>query len=215
MEASKLKTPAFKAELSFGAGPDDVLKMLLDPDIVNEKFLIDADHSARQIFGATVASIRLALKHQTMMPGTAQPAAGEPAAVKGQRRQRKPSKKQLAKQRQEIIDKAAKPMDIEALSELIPNEDESWLLAQASECTFMAEALARVILEWNLTINKVPAPITQPREYDCCKEAGNDCRHASEFLRARPREVLRKLFKFVMFEAQAPEKKASTPSEPT
>jgi len=207
MDISKLKSPPFPAELSFGDTPDDVLKMLLDPNIVTEKFLIDADHSARQIFKSTVASIRLALKHQTGPVSLEEPAA----ALPGGRKKKKLTKKERERQLKDIADKAAAPVGIEALEDLIPAEDESWLLAQAAECTFMAESLARVILEWNLTHQGKTVPITEPRDFECCHAAGSDCRHASDFLRARSREVLRKLFKYVMFEAQAPEKKADTP----
>lgn len=208
MDVSKLKNPPFPASLAFGAGgPENTLNMTLDPDVVTEQFLIDMDSSARKVFNSTIASIRLALKHQT-----APPPLEQPSPVPGSRRPRKPTKKQLAAA---VAKQASKELDIDALSELIPKEDESWLLAQASECTYMAEALARVVLEWDLTNNGVPVAITAVRDFPCCKEAGSDCRHASDFLRARPREILRKLFKFVMFEAQAPEKKVNTPSEPT
>lgn len=200
MDISQLQSPPFPAELRMGEGPDNVLHLLLDRDVVNEDFLFKMDQSARRIFNATVSSVRLAIEQRKQLPDMDVPQVN--------RKTRGASKAKATK----TIAKAKStesPDDVLAgLQKLIPSEDESWSLAQAAECTYMSETLARVILEWDLVNKGQPVPITAQRDFDCCKEQSSDCRHPSDYLRTRSRDLLRRLFQFCLFEAVIVEKKA-------
>lgn len=210
MDVSKLKNPPFRTELAFGSGAEDILHLLLDRDIVTEEFLTRMDHSARRIFASTMSSVRMVVEQEKRKLGSAGMQVG---GVKKKKRLTKAQK--VAQEKKELAEREAAALRtgddvLKDLASMMPNENESWLLAQAEECTYMSETLARVILEWDLTKAKVLMPITVVRDFGCCKAEGSDCRHPSDFLRSRPLEILRRLFTFCLFEAQAPKKKAET-----
>lgn len=96
---------------------------------------------------------------------------------------------------------------LDELEALLPSEADSVPLAQAEQLTYMAETIARVVVDWDLFDGNQKVPITEPRDLDCCKAPGSTCRHAGPFLRSRSRKLLERLFQFVCFEAPAEDQK--------
>lgn len=205
MDVSKLKSPPIRAEMKFGPAVDDILVMLLDPDVVTSDFLIEMDSSARRIFKNQLAGVRKVLERRAQLPGP--DTKGEPEAKREESGdQPLDADGDVAAQVNEEVQR----ITAEALRELedvLPPESESVPLAQAEQLTYMAETCARVIMEWDLTSNGKRIAITEKRELACCAAANSECRHAGAFLRTRSRNLLERLFQFACFEGQAPEKK--------
>lgn len=96
---------------------------------------------------------------------------------------------------------------LDELESLLPSEADSVPLAQAEQLTYMAETIARVVVDWDLFDGNQKVPITEVRDLECCKEPGSTCRHAGPFLLSRSRKLLERLFQFVCFEAPTEEQK--------
>lgn len=210
MEADKTKSPPFPAELAFGPTPDDVLHLTLDRDIVTENFLLGMDKSARHLFRATIASVRRSLSLQGQIPAPDETNQSQPQSAPANRRQKRAAASKAVKSVKSRKAKVEEPVEfsIDDLEKMLPAEEESYLLAQAEECVYYAETLASVIIRWDMTQGGKPVPITEKKDLPCCQAPGSQCRHASAFLRSRSRSLLTKLFKFCLFEAAEPEKKA-------
>jgi hypothetical protein len=203
MEFSKVKSPPFHTEMIFGDGPDEVLPIVLDRDIVTESFLIEMDARARSVFRNQLAGVRRILETRGLLP------TPEPTEAPKTKRQSAKAKAEdeIAERVKQVTAKA-----LDELQKMIPAEEESVLLAQAAQLTYMHETLARVILDWELTVKNVKMPITEKRDLDCCKQPESDCRHASSFIRGWSLPVTEKFFQFCCFEAHEPKKKAETQS---
>ena len=187
--------------MKFGPLPDDILVMLIDPDIVTSDFLIEMDSSARRIFNSQLAGVKKALERHTRLPVP-------DTSKRGGRRTkaRTTSKQAVDKSVQKEIKKIAENT-LKELEEILPGENESVPLAQAEQLSYMAETLARVILQWELTQGGKTVPITEKRDLECCRVESSECRHAGIWLRTRSRPLLERLFQFACFEAQAPDEK--------